>query len=31
MVPKTIEYLDELPKMPNGKVDYQTLRRREGL
>ena len=31
MVPKTIEYLDELPKTPTGKVDYQTLRKREGL
>jgi acyl-CoA synthetase (AMP-forming)/AMP-acid ligase II len=31
MVPKTIESLEELPKMPNGIVDYQALRRREGL
>ena len=31
MVPKTIEYLDELPKTPTGKVDYQALRRREDL
>ena len=31
MVPKTIEYLDELPKTPTGKVDYQTLRKREDL
>jgi acyl-CoA ligase (AMP-forming) (exosortase A-associated) len=31
MVPKAIEYLDELPKTPTGKVDYQTLRRREDL
>src|SRR5439155_14506304 len=31
MVPKTIEYMDELPKTSSGKVDYQTLRKREGL
>jgi acyl-CoA ligase (AMP-forming) (exosortase A-associated) len=31
MIPKAIEYLDELPKTPTGKVDYQTLRRREDL
>jgi acyl-CoA ligase (AMP-forming) (exosortase A-associated) len=31
MVPKTIEVLDDLPKMSNGKVDYVALRRREGL
>jgi acyl-CoA ligase (AMP-forming) (exosortase A-associated) len=31
MVPKAVEVLDELPKMSNGKVDYVTLRRREGL
>jgi acyl-CoA synthetase (AMP-forming)/AMP-acid ligase II len=31
MVPKAIEYLDELPKTSSGKVDYQVLRRREGL
>jgi len=26
MVPKTVEIVDLLPKTPNGKVDYQTLR-----
>jgi acyl-CoA synthetase (AMP-forming)/AMP-acid ligase II len=31
MVPKTIEYLDELPKTSSGKVDYQILRKRELL
>jgi acyl-CoA ligase (AMP-forming) (exosortase A-associated) len=31
MVPKTIEYLDELPKTSSGKVDYPSLRKREGL
>jgi len=31
MVPKFIEVLDELPKTSSGKVDYPTLRRREGL
>lgn len=31
MVPKTIEVLPELPKTSSGKVDYPTLRRREGL
>jgi acyl-CoA ligase (AMP-forming) (exosortase A-associated) len=31
MVPKAIEYLDELPKTSSGKVDYPSLRRREGL
>ena len=31
MVPKTVEFLDELPKTTSGKVDYPTLRRREGL
>jgi acyl-CoA ligase (AMP-forming) (exosortase A-associated) len=31
MVPKTIEVLDELPKTSSGKVDYPSLRRREGL
>jgi acyl-CoA ligase (AMP-forming) (exosortase A-associated) len=29
MVPKRIEYLDELPKTSSGKVDYPELRRRE--
>ena len=27
MVPKSIEILDDLPKTPNGKIDYQALRR----
>jgi acyl-CoA ligase (AMP-forming) (exosortase A-associated) len=31
MVPKTIEYLNEMPKTSSGKVDYPALRRREGL
>lgn len=31
MVPKAIEYLDEMPKTSSGKVDYPALRRREGL
>jgi acyl-CoA synthetase (AMP-forming)/AMP-acid ligase II len=31
MVPKAIEVLQELPKTSSGKVDYPTLRRREGL
>jgi acyl-CoA synthetase (AMP-forming)/AMP-acid ligase II len=31
MVPKTIEFLDDLPKTTSGKVDYPALRRREGL
>ena len=31
MVPKTIEFLDEMPKTSSGKVDYPALRRREGL
>jgi acyl-CoA ligase (AMP-forming) (exosortase A-associated) len=31
MLPKTIEVLSELPKTSSGKVDYPTLRRREGL
>jgi acyl-CoA synthetase (AMP-forming)/AMP-acid ligase II len=31
MVPKTIEFLDELPKTTSGKVDYPALRKREGL
>jgi acyl-CoA ligase (AMP-forming) (exosortase A-associated) len=31
MVPKTLEFLDELPKTTSGKVDYPALRRREGL
>jgi acyl-CoA ligase (AMP-forming) (exosortase A-associated) len=31
MIPKTIEFLDELPKTSSGKIDYPALRRREGL
>ena len=31
MVPKTVEWLDEMPKTVSGKVDYPALRRREGL
>lgn len=31
MVPKTVEFLDELPKTTSGKIDYPGLRRREGL
>lgn len=31
MVPKYFEVLDELPKTSSGKVDYPSLRRREGL
>jgi acyl-CoA synthetase (AMP-forming)/AMP-acid ligase II len=31
MVPKTVEFLSELPKTSSGKVDYPALRRREGL
>jgi acyl-CoA ligase (AMP-forming) (exosortase A-associated) len=31
MVPKTIEIVDELPKTSSGKIDYPSLRRREGL
>jgi acyl-CoA ligase (AMP-forming) (exosortase A-associated) len=31
MVPKTIEVLDDMPKTTSGKVDYPSLRRREGL
>jgi acyl-CoA ligase (AMP-forming) (exosortase A-associated) len=31
MIPKTIEFLSELPKTSSGKVDYPALRRREGL
>jgi acyl-CoA synthetase (AMP-forming)/AMP-acid ligase II len=31
MVPKSVEILAELPKTPNGKVDYPALRRKEGL
>src|SRR5262245_2291076 len=31
MVPKAVEILETLPKMPNGKVDYPALRRREGI
>jgi acyl-CoA ligase (AMP-forming) (exosortase A-associated) len=31
MVPRSIEVLNELPKTSSGKVDYPSLRRREGL
>ena len=31
MIPKYFEVLDELPKTSSGKVDYPSLRRREGL
>ena len=31
MIPKYIEVMDELPKTNSGKVDYPSLRRREGL
>jgi acyl-CoA synthetase (AMP-forming)/AMP-acid ligase II len=31
MVPKYVEVMDELPKTSSGKVDYPSLRRREGL
>lgn len=31
MVPKFIEVLEELPKTSSGKIDYPSLRRREGL
>jgi acyl-CoA ligase (AMP-forming) (exosortase A-associated) len=31
MVPKTVEFLEEMPKTTSGKVDYPALRRREGL
>jgi len=31
MVPKFIEFVDELPKTSSGKVDYPSLRRREGV
>ena len=31
MVPKMVEILAALPKMPNGKVGYPALRRREGI
>jgi acyl-CoA ligase (AMP-forming) (exosortase A-associated) len=31
MVPKYVEMLDELPKTTSGKIDYPSLRRREGL
>jgi acyl-CoA ligase (AMP-forming) (exosortase A-associated) len=31
MVPKSVEILEMLPKTGSGKVDYQALRRREGL
>src|SRR5208283_1134288 len=31
MVPKYVEVMDDLPKTSSGKVDYPSLRRREGL
>jgi acyl-CoA ligase (AMP-forming) (exosortase A-associated) len=31
MVPKSVEFLDQMPKTSSGKVDYPALRRREGL
>jgi acyl-CoA ligase (AMP-forming) (exosortase A-associated) len=31
MVPKMIEFLEELPKTSSGKVDYPALRKREGV
>jgi acyl-CoA ligase (AMP-forming) (exosortase A-associated) len=31
MVPKMIEFLEELPKTSSGKVDYPALRKREGI
>jgi acyl-coenzyme A synthetase/AMP-(fatty) acid ligase len=31
MVPKVIEFLDELPKTTSGKVDYPALRRQADL
>jgi fatty-acyl-CoA synthase/long-chain acyl-CoA synthetase len=31
MVPKSIEFLDELPKTSSGKVDYPALRRLAGI
>jgi acyl-CoA ligase (AMP-forming) (exosortase A-associated) len=31
MIPKYLEVMDELPKTSSGKVDYTSLRRREGL
>jgi acyl-CoA synthetase (AMP-forming)/AMP-acid ligase II len=31
MVPKSLEYLNELPLTGSGKVDYPALRRREGI
>jgi acyl-CoA ligase (AMP-forming) (exosortase A-associated) len=31
MVPKMVEIMDALPKMPNGKVDYPALRRRNDI
>ena len=31
MVPKSIEIVDDLPKTSSGKVDYPSLRRREGI
>jgi acyl-CoA synthetase (AMP-forming)/AMP-acid ligase II len=31
MVPKAVQVMDALPKMPNGKVDYPALRSQEGI
>jgi acyl-CoA synthetase (AMP-forming)/AMP-acid ligase II len=31
MVPKAVQVMDSLPKMPNGKVDYPALRRQEEI
>jgi acyl-CoA ligase (AMP-forming) (exosortase A-associated) len=31
MLPKTVEYMDDLPKTTSGKVDYTALRKHEGL
>ena len=31
MIPKIIEILKEMPKTPNGKIDYPSLRQREGV
>jgi acyl-CoA synthetase (AMP-forming)/AMP-acid ligase II len=31
MIPKMVEVVDEIPKTTSGKVDYPSLRKREGL